>query len=238
MKRALVVRHLACEDLGLLQPLLAGAGYAMQYLDAGVEALAPHAPLAADLVLVLGTPLAAAANGNDPWLPQQLGWLRQRLLADRPTLGIRYGAQWMARALNARLHAGSRKHSGWAPLTLGREGEDFAGMADYLAHAPALPHWPGDAYDLPSGARHLAASALCETQAFAWGAHCLALHFSPRVAAHATAHATAPTSAHAQQQAAAARLFATWLDTLSGCRCQPVLAPLVRMERPPCRRHF
>lgn len=230
MKSALVVRHLASEDLGLLQPLLEQAGYALHYLEAGVAALAPHAPLTADLVVVLGTPLAAAANGNDPWLQEQVSWLRQRLLADRPTLGIRFGAQWMARALNARLHAGSRKQTSWAPLTLGREGEDFAGMADYLAHAPAVPHWPGDAYDLPSGARHLAASALCETQAFAWGAHCLALHFSPQLATHVTAHG--------QQQSAAAQFFATWLETLSGCRCQPVLAPLVRMERPPCRRHF
>ncbi len=226
MKTALIVRPPAREELGLLQPLLEQAGYAIRYLEADVAALAQQAPQAADLLVALGTPVAAATRGNDPWPLQQISWLRQRLLADRPTLGIRYGAQWMARALNARVHAGSRQQSGWAPLTLGREGEDFAGMAEYLAQAPAVPHWPGDAYDLPSGARHLAASALCETQAFAWGAHCLALHFSP------------PVAAHGQQQAAAAQFLTTWLATLSGCRCQPVLAPLVRMERPPCRRHF
>jgi len=234
MKTALIVRPPAREELGPLQPLLEQAGYVIHYLEADVAALAQQAPLAADLVVVLGTPVAAATRGNDPWPPEHISWLRQRLLADRPTLGIRYGAQWMARALNARVYAGSRQQSGWAPLTLGREGEDFAGMAEYLAQAPAVPHWPGDAYDLPSGARHLAASALCETQAFAWGAHCLALHFSPHVASHIAAYATA----HTQQPTAAAQFLTTWLATLSGCRCRPVLAPLVRMERPPCRRHF
>lgn len=258
MKTALILRHLAFEDLGLLKPVLERAGYAIRYLEAGVDALAAHPPLAADLVVVLGGPISVYDSADYPWLLEEINWLRQRLLEDRPTLGICLGAQLMAAALNAKVVAGERKEIGWAPLTLGREGDDFAGMADYLAQTPAVLHWHGDTYALPSGARHLAASALYENQAFAWGAHCLALQFHPEfephrleqwLIGHALEIASTPgvtlqqlradTALHGQQaQAAATQFLAGWIATLSGCRCKPMIVPLVRREHAPCRRNF
>lgn len=258
MKTALVLRHLAFEDLGLLKRVLERAGYAIRYIEAGVDPLTAHAPLDADLLVVLGGPVSVYDTDAYPWLRQEIDWLRERLLADRPTLGICLGAQLMAAALNARVYAGGHKEIGWAPLTLGREGEDFAGMEDYLRQAPAVLHWHGDTYDLPSGARHLASSAHYENQAFAWGAHCLALQFHPEFEAHrleqwlighaleigATPGLTldglrAQTALHgARAQAAGERFFATWIDTLSGCRCRPSTPRPQPIVVHPCLRHF
>lgn len=255
MKNALVLRHLAFEDLGLLHGVLEGAGYAVRYIEAGVDALADHAPLEADLLVILGGPISVYDTDDYPWLHAHVAWLRERLLADRPTLGICLGAQLMAAALNARVYGGGRKEIGWAQLTLGREGEDFPGMADYLRQTPAVLHWHGDTYELPSGARHLASSALYENQAFAWGAHCLALQFHPEFEArrleqwligHCLELAAAPgvtppilradTARYAPQaQAAGARFFRTWLATLTGCRCKPAVQ---RVEVHHCRRNF
>lgn len=52
MKNAVVLQHVAFEDLGTLQPLLSAQGWQLQVLQAGVDALDPAE--AADLLVVLG----------------------------------------------------------------------------------------------------------------------------------------------------------------------------------------
>jgi GMP synthase (glutamine-hydrolysing) len=256
MKTALVLRHLAFEDLGLLQPVLQQAGYAIRYLEAGVDALGA-APLEADLLVILGGPISVYDVEDYPWLTEEIHWIRERLLADRPTLGICLGAQLMARALNAKVYAGGTKEIGWAPLRRGRETTDTAGFDAYLAQTGTVLHWHGDTYDLPSGARHLAASALYENQAFAWGAHCLALQFHPEfdprrleqwLIGHCMEIAATPnvtpaslradTALHASQaQTAAEQFFTTWIASLSNCRCKTASAQTQHvMQR--CARNF
>lgn len=258
MRSALVLRHLAFEDLGRLRPALEQAGYVIRYLDVGVEALARHPVLDADLLIILGGPISVYDLADYPWLADEIEWLRPRLLADRPTLGICLGAQLMARALNAKVYAGDAKEIGWAPLTLGREPEDSAGFAEYVAQTGAVLHWHGDTYDLPSGARHLASSARYQNQAFAWGAHGLALQFHPEFDArkleqwlvgHSLEIAATPgvtpaslraaTALHAAQaQRASERFFATWLASLSNCRCKHAAAPPQQHVMRRCARNF
>jgi GMP synthase (glutamine-hydrolysing) len=257
MKTALVLRHLAFEDLGRLRPALEQAGYAIRYLEAGVDALALHLPLEPDLLVILGGPISVYDIEDYPWLTKEIDWIRERLLADRPTLGICLGAQLMARALNAKVYPGRAKEIGWSKLSRGREGEDVAGLARYLEDAGAVLHWHGDTYALPSGARHLASSELYENQAFAWGAHCLALQFHPEfdglkleqwLIGHCLEIAAAPgvtlaglradTARYvAQSQAAADEFFATWIGSLSTCRCKKS-APRSEREAQHCMRNF
>lgn len=258
MKTALVLRHLAFEDLGRLRAVLEQAGYAIRYIEAGVDALALHPVLEPDLLVILGGPISVYDIGDYPWLVAQIDWLRERLLADRPTLGICLGAQLMARALNAKVYAGAAKEIGWGGLSRGREGEDVAGWNQYLEQAGAVLHWHGDTYDLPSGARHLAASALYENQAFAWGAHCLAIQFHPEfdapkleqwlighsgeiagTAGVSAAALRADTAQYAtRSQAAADQFFATWIGSLVSCRCKPAAPQPPQRTMPRCWRNF
>lgn len=174
MKQAVAVRHLAFEDLGLLAPLLAEHGYAVQYLDAGVDVLDQRL-LEADLLILLGGPVSANDTAHYPFLDAQLAALRWRLPRQRPTLGICLGAQLMARALGAEVTPMAGKEIGYGPLALTDAGRH--GPLAALAGQPLALHWHGEQFSLPAGATRLAHTALCACQAFALGRHALGLQF-------------------------------------------------------------
>lgn len=176
-RHVLALRHLAFEDLGLLDPLLRERGYGrIAYHDAGVDDFARIDLSTVDLLVVLGGPIGAHDEALYPWLADELALVRQRLDSGRPLLGICLGAQLMARALDARVAPLSHgcKEIGFGPLTLTQ-----AGRHSPLAALQGLPvlHWHGDQFDLPAGRPSLATTVLCPHQAFMPHAAALALQF-------------------------------------------------------------
>ncbi|MEC5399688.1 glutamine amidotransferase [Uliginosibacterium sp. H1] len=174
MKTALVLRHLAFEDLGLLAPLLTARGYALRYHDLGVDDLAAVEPLADSLMVVLGGPIGAEDDALYPFLTRERAVIRARLDAGRPTLGICLGAQLMASALGAPVRPMGVKEIGFAPVEI-----TAAGLATPLRHLQgvAVLHWHGDQFGLPEGSPSLAATGVCPHQAFMVGRHGLGLQF-------------------------------------------------------------
>lgn len=237
MKTALALRHVAFEDLGQLAPLLKKNGYEITYFDVGVDSFANVSPLDADLVIVLGGPIAVYDTAEYPYLRAEIAWLRARLLEDLPTLGICLGAQLMAAALHARVYPGtSGKEIGWSPLRAGRDAGGLPWFSQLVGQETRVLHWHGDTFDLPQGARHLASSEMYPNQAFAWGENCLALQFHPEFDvrmverwlighAHEIAHtrniSLAGLRADAEQygrsfEAASQHFWQGWLRSLDG----------------------
>ncbi|MBK6862395.1 MAG: glutamine amidotransferase [Ideonella sp.] len=175
---AVVIRHVAFEDLGSLGPLLAARGFELRWLDAGVDDLGAVEPTQAALLVVLGGPIGVYETGRYPWLAAQIDWLRRRRVAGRPTLGICLGAQMIAAALGARVYPGPVKEIGWSPLTLTKAGHASA-LAPLDGGATSMLHWHGDTFDLPACATLLAGSAAYAHQAFMWGEAALALQCHP-----------------------------------------------------------
>lgn len=175
-RTCLAIRHVAFEDLGLLAPLLDERGLQVRYLEAGVDDLAAVDPLRPDLLVILGGPIGADDETGYPFLADEVALLRRRLAADRPTLGLCLGAQLMARALGARVRPAAQKEIGWAPVRLTAAGRESCLRHLDGALTPVL-HWHGDTFELPAGVEHLAATDICEHQAFRYAEHALALQF-------------------------------------------------------------
>lgn len=182
-RTAVAIRHVAFEDLGTFGPALEAAGFAIRYLEADFAAFTGPDRTAcemADLLVILGGPIGVYETDRYPWLTDEIALVRQRLMAERPTIGICLGAQIMAAALGAAVYPGPAKEIGWAPITLTSTGTP-AGERSPLTHLTACDyqvlHWHGDTFDLPEGAMLLASTTVTPNQAFSLGDYGLALQF-------------------------------------------------------------
>lgn len=172
--QALTLRHLAFEDLGLLDPLLRAGGYQVGYLDVGIHPITTETLLEPDLVVMLGGPIGVYETDAYPFLVSEKDAIATRLEARRPTIGICLGAQLMAAALGAPVTSTGRKEIGYAPLQL-----TAAGLGSPLAALAGTPvlHWHGDQFAIPEGAVRLAETPGFPNQAFALDDYALGLQF-------------------------------------------------------------
>ncbi|WP_117194468.1 glutamine amidotransferase [Rhizobium terrae] len=174
-KTALALRHVHFEDLGTFAKPLADAGYEIRYSDVGDADFCNGDPSTPDLLIILGGPIGVNDDAY-PFLDTEWTFIRTRLAAGRPTLGICLGAQLIAAALGEKVLPTGIKEIGFSRLTL-----TDAGRLGPLRHLEdvAVLHWHGDTYSLPLGAVNLAASKVVEQQAFSIGRNVLGLQFHP-----------------------------------------------------------
>jgi len=229
---ALVLSHVAFEDLGSLAEPLRARAFAIETVDAATA----HFPLpqaeSCDLLIVLGGPISVYDRQDYPFLHDEIACIAQRLAARKPILGICLGAQLMAAASGSRVYPGQNgAEIGWSPLQAPSHAQSPEWFIPLLAPGLSLFHWHGDSFDLPSGAIHLAKTELYQNQAFAIGDFALGLQFHAEVTAaglerwyvgHACElhHAGIPAAnlrSAAQQYApaletAAGKFWKSWLD--------------------------
>ncbi|HRV60183.1 MAG: glutamine amidotransferase [Solirubrobacterales bacterium] len=171
--QATAIRHVLFEDLGLIGPILAGRGFEVTYLDAGVDELGTS-PADAELLVVLGGPIGVGDADRYPFLGQEIDLISRRAEAGLPTLGVCLGAQLMAAALGAGVGPTGRTEIGFSELTLTQDGRESV-----LAPLEGVPvfHWHGDEFEIPAGADRLASTGGFPNQAFSLGSQNLALQF-------------------------------------------------------------
>jgi len=179
MKTVNVIQHLAFEDLGSLEDVFYQLGFRVRYFEAGVDDLSPALNYEG-LTVILGGPIGVYETEDYPFLVDEIAGLKQRLKANKPTIGICLGAQLIAHALGAKVYAGHQKEIGWSQLEIKAvENNPLAA----LEHVEVL-HWHGDTFDLPSNATLLASSAIYPNQAFSVGNNILALQFHLEITEH------------------------------------------------------
>jgi GMP synthase (glutamine-hydrolysing) len=177
-RNAVVLQHVAYEDLGSLEEVLLDHRYQLRTLQLGVAELDRVVAEEPELLIVLGGPISVNDGAMFPFLHQETAILRSRLALDRPCLGICLGAQLMSAALGGTVAPMLQKEIGWGPLQLGNSAREHALSALEGAH---VLHWHGEQYTLPEQAVGLASTKICQNQAFQFRQNGLALQFHPEV---------------------------------------------------------
>lgn len=175
----LAVKNISVEGPGTLGLFLEKQGCRISYVDFEKRDKLPSSPDGFSLVLFMGGPMNVYEENQYPFLRDELRFLEQCLKKGTKTIGLCLGAQMMARALGAKVKKNREKEIGWFDLELTQKGMEEP-LLKGLPKNFGVFQWHGDTFDIPSGAAHLARSALCENQAFIHG-NALALQFHAEI---------------------------------------------------------
>ncbi|MFA7597096.1 MAG: glutamine amidotransferase [Novosphingobium sp.] len=173
-KRALIIRHVPYEGVAGYREPIEAAGYEVDRIDVSDPAFSALDLCEPDLLIMMGGPMGVYEQDRYPWIGCQLRRLARRLDADRPTLGVCFGAQMIAAALGGHVYPGPVKEVGFHSVRI----HDHA-LDSPLRHIVDVPilHWHGDTFTLPDNVDLLASSHVYEHQAFRRGRSLLALQF-------------------------------------------------------------
>ena len=167
MMRVVVIRHHDIDSAGFIAEAFEARGASL-----AVHLFPDEGPLPAldgvDHVIVMGA--VSSVNDPDPWIAEELGWLRAADAAGVPVLGICFGAQALCAALGGRVEAMEAKEVGW--FTVDSADEDAVPVGPWL-------EFHNDRCLLPAAAAVLARNDAA-VQAFRIGRH-LAVQFHPEV---------------------------------------------------------
>ncbi len=231
-RRAVVVQHDETVRLGNFEPVLREHGYEIEVVSAREPGFAEALEAAADaeLLVVLGSTSGVYEADRHDFIAPEIEHLRGRLAAERPVLGVCFGAQIIAAALGEEVRPGDTVDVGYRDVQ-----PTAAGLDSPLRHVVGVPmaEWHGDTFDLPAGATLLASSSAYRNEAYGIGDWLLAVQFHPELtdemhedwvradAAFLTRHDIDPDALRAQRsrhgapmQLASARMLGEYLSRL------------------------
>jgi GMP synthase-like glutamine amidotransferase len=164
--KALAIRHVLVEHLGMMERSLRNLGFKVEYLDTAKGKTLKKPLEEYSLLVVLGGYMGAYEENLYPFLSYEFRLMEQALKLNIPILGICLGAQMLAKVLGARVFKGDKgKEIGWMEVFKVGEHELFQEFPNVLK----VFQWHGDTFELPKGAVRVYASEKYENQAFVYG---------------------------------------------------------------------
>ncbi len=121
----------------------------------------PASPQEFDAVVVSGS--MAAANAQEPWIDDLLGFIRRTIDARKPYLGVCFGHQMLARAVGGIDHVRRAEvgEFGWTEIVRDGQSKLFDGLSRTFF---SFSHHHDEVHVMPKGFRKIAHSAECGVQ--------------------------------------------------------------------------
>lgn len=127
-------------------------------------------PFGYTAVVIFGSPESCCAIADHPALLRVRDLVTDCVAADKPVLGLCFGAQVLAYVLGGDVHRHTQLELGRCEVSLTSAGVTSSVFAGFPKRFE-MPQCHFDTFDLPNGAQHLATSSVCANQAFAAGPH-------------------------------------------------------------------
>lgn len=171
MKTAFCLQHVPFEGPGVFQPYLEQHHVEIRKILVPSDGVPQEIP---DFLLVMGGPMSV--NDADPWITDELEYIRRCVEAGIPVLGVCLGSQFIAKALGGEVTPGPHIEIGPVPIALTVE-EDTDSVFGTFPPNIEVFQWHGEGLTLPPGAILLASSQHFPVQAFRYGERAYGLLF-------------------------------------------------------------
>lgn len=172
----IVLQHIECEGLGLLEDILKERKIDFRYIKIHKNEPLPDRLENGSGLIILGGPQSVYEKKKYPFIEREEYLIEIAVSRDLGVLGICLGSQLIASACGAEVRPGGKKEIGWHDITLdpcNLDGCFFKGLPKRLK----VFQWHGDTFDIPKSGLRLASSKLFPNQAFRFGRGVLALQF-------------------------------------------------------------
>lgn len=179
MTKILALRHMYSGCMFNVETILTQKGFSPCHIEGFSTDLSKIDALEPDLLIVMGGAMGVYEADLYPYLHHEIRILKERVAADRPTLGICLGSQLMAASQGCRVYKGANgPEKGFLPIQLTPEGA-ASPLRHFSADKTPVLHLHGDTFDLPENATLLASTDLYANQAYRIGKNCFATQFHP-----------------------------------------------------------
>jgi GMP synthase (glutamine-hydrolysing) len=173
MARIMVLKHVAAEPLGLLDPMIRARGHRIRFVNFQRHPDAQPELDRYQALVVLGGPMHVTEGDRYPHLLTECRLIEQALSQRIPVLGICLGAQLLAHVLGARVAPARRPEIGWYSVRPTAAVSEDPVLRPLDGERPVF-QWHSYGFEIPQGAVHLAESDDCPGQAMsydelAWG---------------------------------------------------------------------
>ena len=175
MKIAWCLQQVPFEGPGVFRTCLERKGYLIKESVVSTQGL-PHGPV--DFLLIMGGPMSV--NDPDPWITQELDYVKNVIAQGIPVLGICFGAQLLGKALGGTIGPGTTFEIGMVPVTLTEAGKTDP-VFRKLPETFQVFQWHGEGITLGSEGVALADSTDFPVQAFRHQDRVYGLVFHPEI---------------------------------------------------------